>query len=361
MSNSSERAFAFSTLSPERVCEAVEQALDAHCTGELLALNSYENRVYLLCLESGERVVGKFYRPDRWSRDALMDEFAFVDELSEAGVAVAKPLKLKNGQILGEMPEGLWFSVMPYCTGRQTDEWDDEKLIQLGRAIGSMHRVGQRKAASHRHRIDVSYLGRRALDELKRMRALPPQIEPFYMRFAEQLIAKIEPLFEGVAMQRIHGDCHRGNLLWQGDRIIFLDFDDFGMGPAVQDLFMACPSADAMGKAQRERLLEGYNQELAFDRRQLQLVEPLRALRYMHYSAWVAGRLNEEAFQRVFSHFGTLRYWQDALSDLQEQWARIESDLEGGPQGLTGGNGYVGFANGVRFDGEFDDDNFGNR
>lgn len=325
MTTETERALHFRTLGPDQVMSAVEGALGKRCTGEILALNSYENRVYRIGLASGERVIGKFYRPDRWDQAALKAAFTFIFDLAEAGVQVARPLELAQGGVLGRLDSGIAFAVFEEKQGRQTDELDEAQLRQLGRALGRLHRVGQKREAPSRPRLDVTYFGRRNLDDLERRHQLPPEIERFYLNFARQLVERIAPMFEGVPMQRIHGDCHRGNWLWSGDQVCFIDFDDFGMGPQVQDLFMACPSIDREGQEERAILLQGYREVCDFDPRWLQLCEPLRALRFIHYSSWIARRYADPAFVRMFPQFGTLRYWQEALADLREQWDRIES------------------------------------
>ncbi len=336
----------FQTLTPERVLDAVER-LGQRCTGRFLVLNSYENRVYQIELEPqgedlrGEVVVAKFYRPGRWSQAALEAEHAFLDELAADEVPAVCPLPLSasppggaggavgagEGRTLGET-DGLYFALFPKVLGRAPEEPDDALLRRLGRLLARLHTVGARRPAPDRLVLTPETYGRKNLADLVENDHLPPEVQAQYISSVEALLSRIEPLFIDVPLHRIHGDCHAGNLLHDrhGDKdaIHLLDFDDFLTGPAVQDIFMLVPSADAEGRRQRGVLLSGYTELRDFDPAWLRLVEPLRALRYIHYSAWIARRMTDPFFQRTFPQFGSIVYWQHQVTDLREQCARID-------------------------------------
>jgi Ser/Thr protein kinase RdoA (MazF antagonist) len=317
----------FNALDPAMVAAAVE--VDGRrTTGRFVVLNSYENRVYELELDDGSRVVGKFYRPGRWSRDALLDEHDFLLDLEEAEVPVAAPLELDDeGETLGELTgeaAGIFYAVYPKTRGRIPQEFDDDQLAQVGEWLARLHDVGAAGTAEHRPILTPATYGRANLAFLLENGVLPDGARDGYAFTVEALCDRIEPLFRDVPTHRIHGDCHPGNLLWTPDGPVFLDFDDMLTGPAVQDVWMLVPSYDAEGDRQRQVLLEGYRAERDFPDEWLRLVEPLRALRFVHYAAWIARRWEDPIFQRTFGHFGTVRYWQQETLDLREQLARLD-------------------------------------
>ncbi len=314
----------FNALTPEQVIEAVE-APGRRCTGRFVILNSYENRVYQMDLEEGDAVVGKFYRPGRWSPEAIEDEHDFLFELEEAEVPVIVPLLLEDDSSLGELPEGLLYALFPRVRGRAPEELSDPELRVLGRCLAEIHEVGARAEAADRPHLSPETYGRENLAFLEASETLPVEARENYLRSAEILVERMEPLFTGVPTHRIHGDCHRGNLLRTAEGLCFLDFDDMVTGPAVQDVWMLVPSSDAEGARQRGVLLDAYREIRDFDPRWLRLVEPLRGLRYIHYATWIARRWEDPVFQRTFSYFGTLQYWQREIQDLREQIARIDA------------------------------------
>ncbi len=301
----------FFALTPERVLDAVE--VDGRrCTGRFIVLNSYENRVYQLELSGGEYVVGKFYRPGRWSEDAIFDEHDFLLDLEEAEVPVAAPIELPGGTTLGEV-EGIRFALFPRFGGRAPDEMDDAQLRQMGRLIARIHAVGKTADAEHRWRMVPSrFLG-------ANVELLSAHAPSTYVDAVKRLEEAITPLFEGVELHRIHGDCHLGNVLRTPFGFVFLDFDDMVVGPAVQDLWMLQGSTDAWGLRRQELLLEGYSAFGEFDRAQLRLIEPLRAMRLVHFAAWIQRRWEDPAFPVAFPAFGTPAYWQRETGQLNEQ------------------------------------------
>ena len=318
-------AIQFNRLTPEQVLDAVEIG-DRRCTGRFLALNSYENRVYQFELEDGSWVVGKFYRPGRWSRDTILAEHQFLSELAAVEIPVACPLELAPGQTLGETA-GIFFALFPRVGGRSPDELSRDQLHMLGRLLGRLHRVGAARSTAYRMQLLPQTYGQDNLDYLLQHAVIPTEIRDNYRASVEMLLMRIEPLFAAVPMHRIHGDCHLANLIETRDGFSFLDFDDMVIGPAVQDVWMLVPSYDDEGRRQRETLLAGYTEFCDFEPHWLRLVEPLRALRYIHYTAWIARRWQDPAFQHTFVHFGTTRYWQDAVMDLREQIARIDHSV----------------------------------
>ncbi len=315
----------FNSLIPDQVLDAVE-AGGRRCTGRFMILNSYENRVYQLELDDGRMVVGKFYRPGRWDRAAIQAEHDFLAELAEEEIPVSAPVDLGDGQTIGEV-EGILYALFDRVGGRAPEEPSDELLGVLGRYVARIHNVGARRDAPARPELTGQTYGRDNLTYLLDNEVIPPETRDQYVATVEALLQRIEPLFLQVPTHRIHGDCHLNNLLLTQAGATFLDFDDFLTGPAVQDLWLLAPSADAHGQQQLRGLVEAYSQMRDFDPAWLRLVEPLRALRFIRYATWIARRWADPAFKRTFTHFGTLQYWQREVQDLREQIARIDSQI----------------------------------
>ncbi len=316
----------FHRLTPEELFPAVERA-GVRCSGTFAILNSYENRVYQFDVDDGPAVVAKFYRPGRWSRDAVLEEHGFLSALRDARVPVACPLPLGDGSTIGEAA-GILYAVYPRVPGRVPQELDDGQLKILGELLARMHIVGTRVEAPGRPVLGPSTYGREDLAWLLAHDAIPTEASDVYAATVQALVARIEPMFEGVPCQRIHGDCHPGNLLWSPSGPTFVDFDDLLTGPAVQDVWMLAPSADQEGVRQREVIAEAYRKVRDFPARWLRLVEPLRALRFVHYSTWIARRWLDPQFRRTFGYFGDVLYWQREIQDLREQIARIDRASE---------------------------------
>lgn len=325
----------FYSLTPERLLDVVERALDSlktgvRATGRALALNSMENRVYDIELESDEgeksHVVAKFYRPGRWSREAILDEHQFIAELAENEVPAVKPLTLANGSTLDQSEDGIHFALFPKARGRILQELDDHQLAQIGRLLGRLHNIGAKKDAPNRLRLDVETYGRRSLEFLEGSGLIAENVAPRYRQVVGEILALIEPMLKGARTQRVHGDCHLGNVLWhvppgatEHSQAFFLDFDDMVVAPAVQDVWMVVRGRGPEADRARDVLLRGYEQMREFDYDELRLVEPLRALRIIHYAAWIARRWEDPAFQNAFPDFGSQRYWVEELQTLDEQ------------------------------------------
>jgi len=317
----------FYALTPERVLDAVEVE-GRSCTGRFIVLNSYENRVYQLELEDGSFVVAKFYRPGRWSDDAILDEHDFLQDLEDAEVAVAAPLLVTEDETLADV-EGIRFSVCPRIGGRAPEDMTSEQLVEFGRSIARVHAVGSIDDAPHRIRMVPSIFGGEGLRVLRDHDLVPISVRDLYLDAAERLLDRISPLFEDVALQRIHGDCHIGNLLRTPAGLVFLDFDDMVVGAPVQDLWLMIGGRDSWAQARQQHILAGYESMADFDRSTLRLIEPLRAMRLIHFAAWLARRWEDPAFQTGFPGFGTDVWWAKALGDLREQAAVIEDVLSG--------------------------------
>lgn len=311
----------FHRLTPDWVLRAVE-AGGFRPTGHCTALNSLANRVYDLRLDDESHVVVKFYRPGRWSREAIGDEHRFLFELQEAEIPVCAPVRFSDGGTLHEV-EGILYAVWPRTGGRSLDELTDENVDVLGRLLARIHNVGAAGEAPHRARLSAET---HALEPLSVLEDgfLPPSCAGRYRGATERLATLWDERSAGVPVHRIHGDCHQGNLLRGDAGWFFLDFDDMLVGPAVQDVWMMAPGRDAEGARQRRRLVAAYRGFRDFDERWLALVEPLRALRFVYYAAWIARHWEDPAFPDAFPHFGTEDYWQKETRDLEEIVDRIE-------------------------------------
>ncbi|MCP4678029.1 MAG: serine/threonine protein kinase [Deltaproteobacteria bacterium] len=310
----------FNHLTPENVIDAIEVG-GRRCTGRFIILNSYENRVYQFEMDDESWVVGKFYRPGRWSLETILAEHEFLAELAEVEIPVACPMEIESGRTVGKV-EGIWYSIFPRIGGRAPEELDDEQVRVLGRLVGRIHNVGAQHDTEHRIGLSPQTYGTQNLEYLLDNDVIPEEARDAYADTARQLIDLMIPLFENVPMHRIHGDCHLANLVWAPGGPTFLDFDDMVIGPAVQDIWMIVPSSDEYGQRQRDVLIEAYSQFRDFSPTWLRLVEPLRALRFIHYSTWIARRWHDPIFTRTFDYFGTIQYWQKEIQDLREQLAR---------------------------------------
>ena len=323
----------FFRLTPDWVLRAAEAA-GFEPTGHCTALNSLENRVYDLRLADGSHVVAKFYRPGRWSREAVLDEHRFLFDLRDVEIPVCVPIEFPQGGTLHEV-EGILYAIWPRTGGRAPDELDDEQVAILGRLVARIHNVGAAREAKARLRLSSHSYGLAPLEALESRNALPPQFARRYRAAVERLAVAYDAASRGVPVHRIHGDCHLGNLLAGREGYFFLDFDDCVVGPAVQDVWMLLPGRDAQAARQRELLIDSYRQFRDFDPSWLRLVEPLRALRFVHYAAWIARRFEDPAFPDAFPHFGTEEYWEKETCDLEEQ-VRL---VEGGERRAQAGEG----------------------
>ena len=322
----------FDSLTPQQVLDALD-AVGLRGDGRILQLNSYENRVFQVFLEDGSAVVAKFYRPARWSNAQITEEHAFALELALAEVPVVAPLVLQpdadaRALMLYGTPPTLAvlhehrFMVAARCAGREPELDDPATLRQLGRFIGRLHAVGRSRPFVHRHHLNPRVDGARALALLREGGFVPLEQLPAWQTTCELALQAIAAAFDTevpVTTVRLHGDCHLGNVLWRDGAPHVVDLDDAMQGPAVQDLWMLV-SGDAMSMAQQfNTLLDGYEQFSDFDDRERALIEPLRTLRMIRHSAWLAERWSDPTFPLNFPFFGTAAYWSQQTAQLREQ------------------------------------------
>ncbi|HEX9820221.1 MAG TPA: serine/threonine protein kinase [Methylomirabilota bacterium] len=303
----------FFALTPDRVLDAVEVG-GLRSTGRCLPLRAFENRVYEVELEDESRLVLKFYRPGRWSRETILDEHRFLLDLAAAEVPAVAPLDLGNGQTLNEV-EGIYYAAFPRVRGRTLDELDAENRRRIGRTIGRMHAVGAARPAPHRPRLDVQRYIHEPLEVLLKGNVMPENIWPRYRDVALRIADVAAPLLAAVRPQRIHGDLHFGNILWTPDPLL-VDFDDCLMGPPVQDIWLLGRGPGEDARKAREDLIEGYELFREFDRSTLPLAESLRAMRIIHMSGWIARRWEDPSFPPAFPNFKDVRYWMQEYEAL---------------------------------------------
>jgi len=313
----------YRNLTPELLLDAIDST-GLRTDGRLLALNSYENRVYQVWLEDDSAVVAKFYRPGRWTDAAILEEHQFAAELAARELPVVAPLAFAGRTLLEHL--GYRFAVSPRRGGRAPELGDPAVLRWIGRLLGRIHLVGAAGGFAHRATIGVALLGEASRRTLLAGDWIPSELLPAWRGIADQAIEAAQAAFARVADAtplRLHGDCHAGNILWTDAGPHFVDLDDACTGPAVQDLWMLISGdRDTIG-AQWGELLAGYEIFRPFDRRELGLVEALRTLRLLHYSAWLARRWHDPAFPAAFPWFGEARYWQDRILELREQVAAM--------------------------------------
>lgn len=314
----------FAALTPDAVMDCAERAAGRRTSGICRPLASYINRVYEIGLEDGGYLVAKFYRPGRWSRTALQEEHDFLQELAAGEIPVIAPLANAAGRTLFE-ENGIVFALFPRMGGRVCDEPSRTEWLQIGRLIGRIHQVGAKRKANHRLVLDPRKSSRTHLEFLRDSAVIPREVEERYLTAAQHLLDRISPRFDGVEVQRLHGDLHRMNLLWRpGEGFHAIDFDDMAMGPAIQDLWMLLPDRLPSARPEFELLLEGYDMFAEYDDAQTRLIEPLRAMRYLHYAAWCARQKADGGRGILAAEWGTADFWRRELADLQRQAQDIE-------------------------------------
>jgi Ser/Thr protein kinase RdoA (MazF antagonist) len=321
----------YAGLDPQQVLDCLE-AVSLRGDGRVLQLNSYENRVFQVFLEDGSAVVSKFYRPGRWSDAQIVEEHDFALELAQAEVPVVAPLVLQGRDddaeltLLGSPPtlalRGVHrYAVSPRCAGREPELEDPAALRQLGRFIGRLHAVGKLRRFEHRHHMHAQRDGRQALALLIKGGFVPDTQLAAWQQACEQALGLVEAAFDRVAPQtlRLHGDCHLGNVLWRDGSPHIVDLDDAMQGPAVQDLWMLISGDHTTMAQQLNTLLQGYEQFCDFDDRERALIEPLRTLRMLRHSAWLAARWTDPTFPLNFPFFGSAAYWSQQTVQMREQ------------------------------------------
>jgi Ser/Thr protein kinase RdoA (MazF antagonist) len=312
-------SLAYQELQPQDFLDALEN-LGFRCNGRLLALNSYENRVYQVGIDDSDAIVAKFYRPNRWSDDAILEEHAFASELDAREIPVVAPLEVSGSTL--QKVSGFRVAVYPSRGGRAPDLDNYELLEQLGRFVARIHLVGETAAFRHRPGIDLDSYALVSRDYLIENEFIPAELRPAYDSVTDLVVDGIEACFDragNIELLRLHGYFHPGNVLVSGDMLHIVDFDDTRSGPAIQDLWMFLSGDREEQLPQLSALLEGYESFRRFDARELHLVEALRSLRIMHYAAWLARRWDDPAFKQAFPWFDSHRYWEEHVLALREQ------------------------------------------
>ena len=323
-SNQDSISHPYEQLTPDCILDALED-VGFEPSGSLLALNSYENRVYQVNLNDDSYVIAKFYRPHRWSDAAILEEHDFSNELVEQDIPIVAPLAI-DGKTLFEFNH-FRFAVFPRQGGRTPELEQPETLKQLGRVLGRMHAVGAARPFADRPKLTAQNFGFDSLKYLLDNDFIPQEVRTNYQQAAEETLQLVSDRFDAILPRniRLHGDCHPGNLLWRDDAPHFVDLDDCRMGPAVQDLWMLLSGSNDEMSIQFRHLLEGYDTFFEFDPAELSLIEALRALRILHYSAWLARRWDDPAFPLHFPWFNSPRYWEEQMITLREQIERLQA------------------------------------
>jgi Ser/Thr protein kinase RdoA (MazF antagonist) len=312
----------FSSLGPDSILSAVERE-GFFPTGRFQQLNSLENRVYTIYIDpveqqgrSIDRLVIKFYRPLRWTRDQILEEHRFLNDLNDAQVPVCCSFVLKNGSAIGAAGDYM-YSLWPRSPGRIPDEFTPEMLSLVGRALALIHLVGESRSQVHRPRMDSRKMFMEPLAYLSNEGILPEQFRERFFVAAKTCAAIMEERLSVLPFHRIHGDCHWGNLLHDGASLRFLDFDDTLTGPAVQDIWMIAPAVDESGSDQRRVLLDAYRTVKPFNDEWLSAIDILKVARTVHFSAWIARRWADPSFPKTFPQFGSNEYWEQETLDLE--------------------------------------------
>ena len=312
----------FAGLDPQAVLDAAA-SIGLEGDGRLLALNSYENRVYQLGVD-GRKVVLKFYRPGRWSDAQILEEHAFTAELAAQELPVAAPIEIGGRTLFRFL--GYRFAAFPFLPGRAPELGDPQARLVLGRTIARIHQAGAMRPFAYRPTLGAALSGERARRAVLACGLLPPGLAARYAEVSAALLSQVHETLEAagpVGRVRLHGDCHLGNLLWNERGPVFVDLDDCMTGPRVQDLWMLLSGPPQEQQRQWADVLEGYQQFADFDFREVLLVEALRSLRMLHHAGWVAQRWADPAFPRAFPWFAEGRYWEQHLLDLLEQWSNM--------------------------------------
>ncbi len=318
------KAHDYERLTPDLILDAI-QSVGIEAEAALLTLNSYENRVFQFKDLDGQRWVTKFYRPHRWSDEQIKEEHQFSIELFEDEIPVVPPHIINNETLFHY--EDFRFSLFRSQGGREANLDQMPVLSWIGRYMARIHNVGSRKKFQHRHSLKVEQMGSQSVDFIKQTNFVPDYLKPSYEAITTQLLNECLTAFASYDNKkaiRLHGDCHPGNILWTDDGPHFVDFDDCIMGPEIQDLWMLLSGSSEEQTQQKNAILEGYESFREFDYRQWRLVEPLRTLRMLHYSAWLGRRWDDPAFKHHFPWFDSNNYWEEQILMLKEQLALLQ-------------------------------------
>jgi len=321
----------FYNLDPSHVLNSVEEAMDLshlpsrRCTGRLMPLNSIENRVYALDLEDRTELVVKFYRPGRWTQQQIGEEHAFLAALHDADLSVIQPLELTRGlpecRTLAISSTGIPFAVFPRSRARLKSELLPDEIPILGRLLARVHNVGRQLKLPSRLKLDATTYGSQPLELLRESPFTQSPMGQRYIQTVDELLPQLKLRMRGLRSQPVHGDCHVGNILWEGEVPFLTDFDDCVHAPVVQDFWLICQGRDDASLKRRDAMIDAYEDISSFDWETLDAIEALRALRMIHYSGWVARRWEDPSFPRIFPTFGSDSWWREeieALSDCYE-------------------------------------------
>lgn len=315
----------YAALTPDAVMDAVEST-GLLTDARVFALNSYENRVYQVGIDEGTPIIAKFYRPGRWSREQILEEHSFTQELADAGLSVVPPM---IDPLTGSLHRfgDFDFALFKRQGGHAPELENFDHLQAIGRAMGRLHAVGKAKPFLHRPALDIESFGHQSVEFLTH-HFIPKPLLPAYTSLCKDLLERIETVFQRQKAKtlRLHGDCHPGNILWRDDTPHLVDFDDARSGPAVQDIWMLLSGERQQQLAQLSEIIEGYEMFCDFDPSELALIEGLRCLRIMHYSAWLARRWEDPAFPKTFPWFNTERYWAEHILELREQMSALQEE-----------------------------------
>lgn len=327
---SSENLHPFAQLTPDLIMDAVESQ-EFLSDGRFIALNSYENRVYQVGIDEATPIIAKFYRPERWSDEQILEDHQFSWQLTDQELPVVPPMRNEIGETLFNY-KGFRFALYERKGGHAPELSNLGHLYTLGRLLGRMHAVGALEPFQHRPTLDLAGFGTQSF-ELISQQHIPDSLKLAYTSLGADILALMQQKLDTYCQQgpidliRVHGDCHPGNILWRDDHAHFVDLDDARMAPAIQDIWMLLSGDRQEQTIQLQELLEGYEEFYNFDMRQLQLIEIYRTLRIMHHAAWIAKRWSDPAFPIAFSWFNSERYWSEHVLTLREQFAALQEPI----------------------------------
>jgi Ser/Thr protein kinase RdoA (MazF antagonist) len=325
----------FQSIMPDMLIEAVEKATGFPMTGLTSPLPSYINRVYEFQAKDGTRLIGKFYRPGRWSKESIEEEHQFILDCEAEEIPVVSPLKLLHGSTLGHAA-GIYFAVFPKKLGRQFEVIEDEDWRRLGRVIARIHVAGSTRKAKTRMVLHPGVSTINDIQNLIKGGFVAPKHVSSFQEIGHQLVEISAGFFDNIELIRLHGDSHRGNLLHRPpEGIMVIDFDDMMTGPPIQDLWLLLPDHAEKCRPEIALILEGYEMFREFDRQTLKLIESLRIMRIIYFLAWCSKQANDYQFKSNFPDWGSDRFWQQEINDLQRQLIRVKSQLQGRPDQLA--------------------------
>jgi len=313
----------YQNLTPDLVLDAVE-SMGLVSDQRIFPLNSYENRVYQIGIEDGVPLIAKFYRPERWSNDAILEEHSYTKQLLDRDISVVAPTDY-DGKTLHEY-QGYRFALFKRQGGYAPEVDIPDTIFRIGRNIGRIHQAGGTHTFEHRRSFSIKLWGEASRDFLLENKFIPESLLPAYETLSADLIKKMHIIWDQNPFSpiKLHGDCHLSNILWRDDVAHFVDFDDCANGPAIQDVWLMLSGDRMQQNGQLIEFVEGYEEFYEFDTRQLNLIETLRTLRMMHYAAWLARRWTDPAFPMHFPWFNTERYWSQHILELREQFAALD-------------------------------------